>query len=275
MNKSKQLQTRAQPSPRCELSGGQVIDKIASWGPQDALLRLRLRKHYLVSLGCKISGLDQPLSLRSCAEGLVMTLPWIPGVDLAAYAQSRADSAAMGLLPMSEIVAIGHKLAVLIAEIADLGVVHGAIKARHVVIDPSSGSVTLIDFGESQFMRSLSADPNPVKIDHNNDLFALGQLLFWLATRQHIHDGRANRMWTPTDYSLEAIRHLPLSFNRILIGLLNAGSRQGYKHARAVATDLAQYDEAVNSTSDDLGRPPDLLLPLARFGREPEIHGLV
>lgn len=126
--------------------------------------------------------------------GIWMSL--VEGVDLKRIVAER------GPLPPAEVVAIGTSIASALAAIHTAGVVHGDIKPQNVVRD-EQGHVTITDFGvgairaSSSAWRTLRGTPlylAPELLDGReaspvSDVYALGVLLYLLATGAHPVDG--------------------------------------------------------------------------------------
>ncbi len=269
---------------RRQTKNGWVAEKLAPWGSDSTVERGRLRNHFLITAGLRIEGAPLPLSLAAREEGLVLTMPWAPGVDLGEHVAASRAASGRPALPVDEVLRIGIDLAVILANLANQGVAHNAITAAHVLIEPASGVITLLNFGWARFMRGLWIEPDgqPARVDHRGDLLDLGKLLFWLATGTNPSETENPDMdalalavsWPP-----ERVADLPPPLLAILANLLAPAATHGYCHATAVVNDLRLCRFAPIYNTFDVGPrpapPPDLALPMRRLGREREVSVLV
>lgn len=248
--------------------------KHAPWGPASLGRREALRRHFAITVGLDAPGVVHPDQLQAHADGLTLTAPWTPGIDLEALMASLATGDQPARLPVPEVLEVAARLAAILDALEHQGIAHGSLQPQHVVLERSSGRVGLINFGQGQFVRSPALGGLDHVPDHRDDLRALGQLLFWMATGrrlhlmpdQHARDAAAG--WAPED-----IGHLNERFIGVISRLLDARTSHGYRSAEALAEDLrrAQAGEALGP----LGRPHHWAMPVARFGRGDQVNALV
>lgn len=255
---------------RREEGGREILEKRAGLTAEAASGRRRLRNHYLVTFGLDCSGIAHPLGLSNDDTSLVLTLPWIEGLDLDAYVKVRCAALGSKVLPTREALTLTYKAARIVADLADRGVVHRAVAPGHFVVDPVDHNLWLLNFGRSRFMRGASmSEPGP-PADHCEDLRALGRLLYWLATGEAYEavEGGAS----PAD----AAAGLPEMIGDVAVRLLNAGAKQGYWHAAAAAADLLSWRDAKDvGALGTCGTPPDLVMSGRRVGRTPGVVALL
>jgi predicted ATPase/tRNA A-37 threonylcarbamoyl transferase component Bud32 len=247
-----------------EEQGRATIEKCAASNAEATEARRRLRNHYLVTFGLECAGVARPLGLSSEKSGLVLALPWIPGVNLSDYVRARCGSGDGAALPAEEALDLACKIAIVLAELASQGVVHRRLCAEHVVVEPGGGKVSLLSFGLSRFMRGMSFAVADEIADHSVDLIALGRLLYWLSTGRDL----------PSELSQasveQAVANAPSAVRDPLERLLRAGSTGGYWHAAAAAEDLRRprARRADGASPPSLGAPPDLVMANRRLGRK-------
>lgn len=232
--------------------------KHAAWGRNEESRRWRLRTHYLVGSGLDVPGVARPITLDARADGLSLHLSGLPGSDLASAGKAYS---------LEQTLHIGAQLAGILAGLADRGVVHGQVRPEHVLHDPATGAVALLDFGQARFERAIANDPEGQLKQHSDDLVDLGRLLLWM--------GRPELDFEAIGTDTQTI-DLPEGARLVLRRLLQAGQPGGYCRADAARADLerlAQHPDALPGTA--LGVPPDLPLPVAHLGREREIAQLV
>ncbi len=264
--------------PKTSADGVLVIDKCAPFGSEATGLRRRLRTHYLVTAGLAVPGVARARRLRMQDGGLVLTLAWLPGIDLEAYVAQRVTAGGAAALDPQQVGEIGVRLAEILVALETNGIAHGAIEPAHVLIEPADESVGLISFGAARFVLAQAAThPDVPAITSAGDLHALGQLLFWLATGEHTvgrrDDGRRSAAfgWKP-----ETISRLPEALIGIVVRLLDAGSPGGYRSAEAVLADLRAHLSGTEARlAGALGTPRALPLPARRFGRDEQQSALM
>ncbi len=294
---------------RQDVTGRWLVDRVAPPGREGDDARRRLRNHYVVTLGLDLPGIARPVGLVETSVGLVLTLPWLPGSDLAALVAARLAGTASidamlgaapslaataawpplpgepvsappvaspALLPLVATLGIGERLAAILAGLADQGVVHGQLDAGRVLVD-ADGTVSLLNFGRARFARAAPIDRGAAPQEHADDLRALGRLLCWLisGTRLPVPDGGEPAL--VDDDTRQALRGsgAPDAVRELVYRLLAAGGADGYRHARRAQADLARCRAENGPLSVSLGAPPDLCVPVQRFGRESELSVLV
>jgi AAA ATPase domain len=255
--------------------GGQgLIEKCAGPGADATHARRRLRNHYIVAFGLECPGVARPLALTRTESGLVLSLPWISGVDLFAYRATRCADLRSDSLPADEILDVAHRLARLLAGVGDRGIVHGDLSPDHVVVGAADGALWLLNFGASQFVRGASGGETAAIVDPNADLRALGRLVCWLASGRQVESPQADAQ-SAAD-AQDAMMDLPESIREIAARLLNAGGKNGYWCAAAAAEDiLARRRFGDSRALGSRGAPSDLILSTRRVGRSPNVDALL
>ncbi len=232
--------------------------KQAPWGHDHEARRWHLRTHYLVGSGLDVPGVARPLALDAEAEGLSLSLAWLPGSNLA------GSGAAFSF---AQTFHVGAQLAGILAALSDRGVVHGQIRPEHVLHDRATGATALLDFGQARFERAIANDPEGRLKQHSDDLVDLGRLLVWMLRPELVFDAIDTAVDLPT---------LTAGAREVIHRLLQAGRPGGYCRADAARADLERLANTPDAEPGaELGVPPDLALPVAHLGREQEIALLI
>jgi hypothetical protein len=251
-----------------------IIEKCAGPAADAANARRLLRNHFLVAFGLECSGVAPPLGLTRTQSGLVLSLPWIAGADLGAHRAMRCAELGADSFPADEILDIAYRLAGILADIAECGIVHCDLSPDHVVVGADDGALWLLNFGASRFVRGTAASETGAAVDPTEDLRALGRLLCWLASGRQVEtpDGAVHSEASARD----AAAHLPESIGRIAAQLLMSGGKDGYWHAAAAAGDILALRASGNfKASSTRGAPSDLILSTRRLGRSPDVEALL
>lgn len=252
-----------------DAAGQRLVVKCAPWGPGGVAGRRRLRTHYVITAGLDIVGVPRAVSLAAGAEGLTLKYPWAVGDALAMLIP--AWLAAGPPVHGARLKNVALRLAEMLSQLAESGVVHGAIVAEHVIVDPSD-QVALINFGRARFMRGQVVERGDGGLTHDDDLRGLGLLLMQVATGQRLSLGRdVGARVVAAACRPEQLADIPTELLDVIVGLLDAGLG-GYRHAGDAAADLA----CGKRLADAVRRPPpDFVIPMQRLGREAEIGALV
>jgi serine/threonine protein kinase len=126
-----------------------------------------------------------------------------------------------------------------LAEAFAAGLVHGDIKADNVVVTPK-GSVKLLDFGLAAWTAS-GADCSGRAVDHQGDIFKLGQLLFEMLTGKRPTGIRTLTAVDP---------HLPRELDPIVLKALATNRRDRYESAATFAAQLRAAAAILDARSD-------------------------
>ncbi|MBC7794761.1 MAG: serine/threonine protein kinase [Clostridia bacterium] len=157
------------------------------------------------------------------ANDLFLVLEYVPGRNLYEYLLER------GLLPEVVALCIGHELTLALCHAHRFKVVHRDIKPENVLL--SRGRVVLADFGIIKVIEAsevLGVDdiasqtqtigtpgfmaPEQLegrKIDHRTDIFAVGAVLYNLATGQLPYAGEANGASFRRSAFIDPCTHVP------------------------------------------------------------------
>lgn len=252
-----------------DAAGQRLVVKCARWGGRGVEARRRLRTHYLITTGLDIEGVPRAVSLAAGADGLTLKFPWADGESLATLIPGWC--AASSQVHLARLRSVASRLAGILSELAENGVIHGAMVAEHVIVDPS-GQIALLNFGRARFMRGQGAERGDGGLSHDDDLRALGLLLIQVATGQRLAlEQHADARAVAAACKPEQLAGIPSDLLDVIVGLLDAGLG-GYRHAGDVAADLARGQRLA-----DVARrpPPDFVIPMQRLGREAEIGALL
>jgi len=193
--------------------------------------------------------------------------------------QSLAQLIPAGGLPMSRVLPVGIALADALAAAHEQGIVHRDLKPANVMIT-NDGRVKVLDFGLAKEMRpagavettTAAADQTEVgvamgtpaymapeqvagrPVDHRADIFALGILLYQMATGQRPFEGAtsievASAILHVTPPAVdERRREVPAGFARLVRRCLEKDLRRRVQTARDVANELAEIVPAPSSS---------------------------
>lgn len=131
----------------------------------------------------------------------------------------------MGKLPMNLIIRIIRQMADTLQYIHDSGIIHRDIKPSNIIIEEESGNIYLADFGiaRSDSSKTLTQSGlilgtphyispeqiNGKHIDHRSDLYALGIMLYELASGKSVFSGE-----TPMDILYQHVNVNPVPITR-------------------------------------------------------------
>lgn len=169
-------------------------------------------------------------------------------------------------LPALDVAQLGAKIAGALADIHAQGVVHLDIKPSNVMLR-KSGEVALIDFGLSrhlnlpdllseEFRLPMGTGPYMapeqifrVRDDPRSDIFALGVLMYHLATGQRPfgfpRNSRAlkRRLWRDATPPSRLVKDFPPWFQEVILRCLCVDPRQRYQSAKQLAFDLTHPEQ--------------------------------
>lgn len=223
----------------------------------------------------KLSGIHVP---RFVASGDFSTQPyivmeWIAGASL----RARLDAAP---LPLAEVVDIGIRVATALHDLHRQHVVHLDIKPSNIMFRPG-GEAILIDYGlarhdhlpdllAEEFHLPMGTGPyiSPEQVLHirndpRSDLFALGVLLYHLATGQRplgnpaTVRGLRQRLWRDPVPPRAHRADIPPWLQEILLKCLEVDPARRYASAAQLAFDLQHPDQvALTSRAGRMRRDP-------------------
>jgi hypothetical protein len=129
-----------------------------------------------------------------CESGgtIYLVLEYVAGVSLQQHV------AQYGPLPIGDVLRIGRDVAVGLAAVHALGLVHRDVKPGNILLDQASGAARLTDFGLARAVDDTSITRDGVvggtpeymspeqargrALDRRSDLFSLGSVLYWMTT---------------------------------------------------------------------------------------------
>ena len=168
-----------------------------------------------------------------------------------------------------------------------LHIVHRDISPQNIILS-TAGTVKIIDFGIAKAKIKLSNTDSGVlkgkfsymspehaegqKLDHRNDIFSLGVILFELLTGQRLFKGKNNletikrvkktRVTTPSDFRPE----IPKALDQIVLKALKQDRNKRYQSAGDLAQDLTRFwishdpnfspRELITLLTDTFSEPP-------------------
>jgi eukaryotic-like serine/threonine-protein kinase len=243
----------------------------------------------------RLTGLHVP---RYIARGDFTRQPYIvmeqiPGDTL----KARFDQAP---LHVDEVVEIGIKVAQALHALHNQHVVHLDIKPSNIMFRPS-GEAVLVDFGlsrhdhlpdllEEEFTLPMGTGPymSPeqvqfVRNDPRSDLFALGVLMYHLATGErpfgqpHSVAGLRKRLYTEPTPPRALVPTLPRWFQEVVLRCLEVNPDQRHPSAAQLALDLLNPDQIALTQRAEKRKAAGGLSTLGRWfkamGAEPQQDG--
>lgn len=199
-------------------------------------------------------------------------------------------------LPLTEVADIGARVATALEDLHRQQLVHLDVKPSNIMIR-SGGEVVMIDFGlsrhaqrpdllDEQFRLPLGTGPymSPeqvqfVRDDPRSDLFALGVMLYHLATGKRPFGapetvrGLRRRLFTPPTPPRMLRADLPPWLQEIILRCLEVDPKLRHSSAAELAFDLSHGDQVVltarSERLDSGGRWKSMRRWAARLGNEP------
>ena len=216
----------------------------------------------------------QVLNTGEAGSDAWIVMEYVQGHDLSHF--SRPGH----LLPVTEALKIGARLARALAHAHEQGVVHRDIKPANVMYEPASGELRIMDFGIARtadgsrtrtgLVLGTPSFMSPeqlsgLTVDGRSDLYSLGVLLFQLLTGRlpHQSDSMAMLMKKIATAPPPDVRHyrpgLPESLAMVLALALEKRPELRYASGQQMAQDLeAVLDVGINEEAIGLkGAKPD------------------
>ena len=196
-------------------------------------------------------------------------------------------------LPIDEVLALGHKTAIALADLHRQDVVHLDLKPSNIMIRPS-GEAVLIDYGlarhlhlpdlmDEEFRLPYGTGPYMApeqvlgnRFDTRSDLFALGVMLYFLATGSRPFGdpirmkGLKKRLWRDPLPPITLRPDLPEALQEIILRCLEVNPARRYPTAAQLAMDLKDL-AAVTLTARAEKRARDGFFEVVRRRFNPEV----
>lgn len=241
-----------------QTSGRQVALKLLAlrreFSPEDlADVRQRFTREARAAGQLQHPDILQVLDAGEADQDAWIAMEYVQGQDLSHY--SRVGQ----LLPLREVLALTIRLARALAYAHAQGVVHRDIKPANVMLDRSSGSLKIMDFGIARIADGSRTRTGLVlgtpsfmspeqlaglKVDGRSDLYSLGVLLYQLLTGYlpHQSDSMATLMYQIANQVPPDVRHfrpeLPESLALVLALALEKRPELRYASGEQMAQDL-------------------------------------
>lgn len=216
-----------------------------------------------------------------------LVLEWVEGRPL-------EDRVAQAPLEPAEVVAIGTALADALHSLHLQGVIHLDLKPDNVIVR-SDGAVVLIDFGfahlagqpdllaeETRFGLGSAPYVSPEQLlgtrqDRRSDLFALGVILYELATGKlpfgESDSDVRNRLWLEPIPPISLAPGVPPWLQEVILRSLEPRAEHRYQSAAHVAFDLRHPEQVSLTERASKARRASLVAHLQRFVRARAEHG--
>jgi predicted Ser/Thr protein kinase len=228
---------------------------------RDPARRERLKLEARAAAALSHPGIATVYALEEIGDTLYLSCEYVPGEPLRALLAS-------GPLPIAQVVTIGAQLARALAAAHAAGVVHRDIKPENVVRTPS-GVVKILDFGLARMDTAVGPQltqagvivgtpaymaPEQIlgqPVDFRTDLFALGILLYELATGSNPFAAKSvsstlAHIVDDDPPALSAVRSQSLpELNRIVETCLHKKAVDRYESTQDLVADFEQLEVEV------------------------------
>jgi diguanylate cyclase (GGDEF)-like protein len=211
-------------------------------------------------------------------------------------------------IPTEDVLSIALQLSEILGRIHQRGIVHKAVTADNVLINPLTGAVALSGFGIASELEQepqathMSRQPqgdlpymSPEQtgrmnrdLDYRSDYYSLGVLLFELLTGERPFKANSILEWVHCHISQqpqEPCKLLPSiseTLSNIVMKLLAKNPEERYQSSEGIAHDLERYQSILNKECAEnlsvLGEKDlahTFLVPQGLYGRERELQQLL
>lgn len=259
--------------------------------------RARLRYEYELLREIEQPGVVRALSLENNAKGLALILERLSGLPLDQHLQQSPPTVRQSL-------DLAIAMTVAIAAVHSRNVVHKDLKPHHLFLDPTTGSITLLDFGIATRLGQVAAQSQSpsglegtlaylspeqtgrvnLSPDRRSDLYSFGVLLYELFTgvlpftsidpMELLYSHVARRALVPHARNPQ----IPEALSAIIMKLLAKAPEERYQSVLGLRADLVECARLM----DQNGRSPftmtlgsrdfpyDLQLSRKLYGRSKE-----
>jgi serine/threonine protein kinase len=227
---------------------------------------------------------------RFVAAGDVSTLPYIVTERIEG---ASLDHRAPAVLPVPEVARVGAAIADALHDLHEQGVIHFDLKPDNVLLRPD-GSAVMVDFGlahhrdlpdllheEKRFAAGSAPYISPEQVhgdrsDARSDLFALGALLYELATG-HLPfgapttmAGMRDRAWMQPRPLYDSVPNAPPWLQEVVLRCLEPNPSWRYQTAAHVALDLRHPEQVLLTERARRRVPLTLFAQASRWWRSRE-----
>jgi predicted ATPase/signal transduction histidine kinase/ActR/RegA family two-component response regulator len=213
--------------------------------------------------------LDVQQSLRLPGVLQALGLEMVQGVPVLVLQDFGAESLARLYrgqpLDLARVLALASRIADILAEVHDHGIVHGDINPANILLAPDTGELKLADFGSSALLAHEPAaagapslagtlaymSPEQTgrmnrQVDYRTDFYSLGVTLYELTTGllpfdtgdplELVHSHLARQPTPPHDL----VSDIPLAVSDVIMKLMAKAPEDRYQSARGCAHDLEE-----------------------------------
>ncbi len=192
-----------------------------------------------------------------------ITMEYVPGEDLKRFIKRS------GGLTVGKAVSIARQVCEGLAEAHHLGIIHRDLKPQNIMID-SEGNTKILDFGIARFLEGEGMTTQGVMIgtpdymspeqaeledvDQRSDIYALGVILFEMATGKVPFEGKTplsvamkHKSQAPPDPQ-DLNTQVPDDLSRMILRCLAKEKNQRYQNAEELLVDLENIEKGLPTT---------------------------